>query len=105
MVLLFSVTSVTFNCLPCLFVHVPGFTEAFLNKTVPEILFVNTDGYLPEIQVYTDGNSSYISFRTCQRISEKTDAYDVENNNAFDSQPYDVNFPFIVLTPDDEEVL
>ena len=75
-----------------------------MNKSVPEILFVNTDGYLPDIQINTEGNSSIISFLTCQRVPENTNAFNAEPKNAFDPQQYDVNYPFIVLTPDDEEV-
>ena len=101
---IFTVTAVSHNCLSYLFMHFPGFTESVMNKTVPEILFLNTDGYLPDIQINTEGNSSIISFLTCQRVPENTNVFNAEPKNAFDPQQYDVNYPFIVLTPDDEEV-
>ena len=47
----------------------PGFTEAQVNKTVPEILHINRDGYLPDIRVVTNENTSVLSFVICQKLS------------------------------------
>ena len=69
-----------------------GLVKTYTNRSVPEILHINTDGSLPEIQVETNGNTSVIRFLICQKMSEDTDLPPQLSQN--------LTVPFTLLAPD-----
>ena len=66
-----------------------GLTRTQLNRTFPEIMHINRDGYLPDVQVYQDNNVTVISFAVCLKLA------DSQFNNI-----RNYSTPFIVLALD-----
>ena len=80
-------------------VYVSGFIELRINKTLPEVLYVNSDGYLPDINIFTDdNNTSVISFKTCQRLPNN-------ENDDLSKEFQNFTFPFILLAPQEVYIL
>ena len=66
-----------------------GLTETFMERTIPEVLYTNRDGFLPDIEIKTDGNSSLITFQICQKLSVDEPVF-----------PTNLSLPYIVLALD-----
>ena len=66
-----------------------GLTESFMERTIPEVSFTNSDGFLPDIEIKTDGNSSLITFHICQKLAVDEHVF-----------PTNLSIPYIVLALD-----
>ena len=66
-----------------------GLTETYMERTIPEVLYTNSDGFLPDIEIKTDGNSSLITFQICQKLSVDEPVF-----------PTNLSLPYIVLALD-----
>ena len=66
-----------------------GLTETYMERTIPEVLYTNSDGFLPDIEIKTDRNSSLITFHICQKLSVDEPVF-----------PTNLSIPYIVLALD-----